>query len=242
MTERLYLQDPYLVTFEAMIQTCFPLEGNFGVILDRTAYCPRNQEHLGDDGLLEYQPVLDLFEDAEGRIVHVLSEHLEGKVKGFLDWPRRFDNMQNHSGQHLLSQAILRILSVLPTIHMTDAGECYLHIKQEHIQEKDIIAIENMANEWLAQGLPIHYMPVEQAKYSDANLLLRPQPQSYENCSHIVRIGEIDNALCSGVHCRETSKIGIILVKKWVPVQDGYHIFFACGRQALRYYQSLRTR
>ena len=107
MTERLYYTDAYLSEFESRITACTPAEGRFEVSLAETAFYPTGGGQPHDLGTLGGRAVLDVIDREEAGVVHIVDGPLDpgARVKGVIDWSRRFDHMQQHSGQHLLSAA-----------------------------------------------------------------------------------------------------------------------------------------
>src|SRR5262245_27081207 len=117
MTLRLYYADSELRTFDALVQTCDIVDGRAHVVLDRTAFYPTSGGQPFDSGRLGDQSVVDVFDTDSDDVVHVLSGALKTgeSVRGEIDWPRRFDHMQQHTGQHVLSAAFDRLLGVRTT-------------------------------------------------------------------------------------------------------------------------------
>ena len=111
MTERLYYHDPYLAEFDANVVEQTTHEGKAAVVLDRTAFYPTSGGQPFDTGTLSGAKVLDVVDTDDGRILHVVDRVPEGaRVTGTIDWARRFDHMQQHTGQHVLSAAFDRLL------------------------------------------------------------------------------------------------------------------------------------
>src|SRR5437762_8673999 len=110
MTERLYLADPYLTRFRARVVAARELSGRPAAVLDRSAFYPEGGGQPADRGQLGAAAVVDVREH-DGTVLHVLDRAVQpGEVEGIVDWQRRFDHMQQHHGQHLLSAAFERVL------------------------------------------------------------------------------------------------------------------------------------
>lgn len=115
MTERLYYTDSFLTRFEARVLACVPSGERYAVRLDRTAFYPTSGGQPHDTGRLGAARVLEVVEDGDD-IVHLTDRPVEpGPIEGEIDWPRRFDHMQQHTGQHLLSAAFLHLFG-FPTV------------------------------------------------------------------------------------------------------------------------------
>src|SRR5262249_18518832 len=111
MTERLYYLDPYLREFDARVVERTTHEGKSALILDRTAFSPTSGGQPYDVGTLSNVKVTDVVDTEDGRVLHVVDRLPDGEaVKGVIDWARRFDHMQQHTGQHVLSAAFARVL------------------------------------------------------------------------------------------------------------------------------------
>src|SRR5262249_37098326 len=110
MTERLYLEDPYLTRFQARVLRAFPVNKRLAVVLDRSAFYPEGGGQPGDLGTRGGVPVVDT-QERDGEVIHLVDvpEWTQDQVEGLVDWARRFDHMQQHHGQHLLSAAFVRV-------------------------------------------------------------------------------------------------------------------------------------
>ena len=112
MTERLYYLEPYRTTFDGVVTACEPRDGRFHVLLDRTAFYPTSGGQPFDTGTLGTARVLEVIDREDGEIAHVVEGEIAvgAQVNGAVDWARRFDHMQQHTGQHVLSAAFERLL------------------------------------------------------------------------------------------------------------------------------------
>jgi alanyl-tRNA synthetase len=109
-SERLYYTDAYLVEFDAVVRDAKPQNDRWKIVLDRTAFYPTSGGQPFDIGTLGDAKVVDVFDQEDGTIGHLVDRELEtnSRVRGHVDWSRRFDHMQQHTGQHLLSAAFER--------------------------------------------------------------------------------------------------------------------------------------
>ncbi|MEJ2733905.1 MAG: alanyl-tRNA editing protein [Anaerolineae bacterium] len=160
MTERLYYEDPYLVRFSASVVEHLQWEGRPAVILDRTAFYPTGGGQPNDTGFLrdartlEEIPVVDVAErESDGAVVHVLSAPLRaGEVEGRIDWDRRFDLMQQHTGQHLLSAAFLeRFDANTVGFHLSDDYST-IDLDRAPLSAQDLTGVEGSARRWLTRA------------------------------------------------------------------------------------------
>ena len=146
-TKRLYFEDAYRREFEANVVDRFRFEGKPAVILDQTCFYPESGGQPSDRGFIEGVAVIHVFEDGD-RIVHVLEKSVAGdRVRGGIDWPRRFDHMQQHSGQHILSQSFFELLrGETLSFHLGEAVST-LEIGIRDISDADLGRVGERANE-----------------------------------------------------------------------------------------------
>jgi alanyl-tRNA synthetase len=232
MTERLYYDDCYLNRFPArVVETT---DDGRRVYLDRTAFYPESGGQPSDLGTLGSVAVLDAVDEGE-RIAHVLSAPLgAGDVEGVVDWSRRFDHMQQHTGQHLLS-AVLAELFEIPTVgfHMgaltsTVDLDCAVPGSRGLDQERMARAEERCA-EIVREARPVT------VKYADAASDLGLRKASMRTGTlRIIEIEGIDRSACGGTHLRSTAEIGPILLRKTEKIRRQVRVEFVCGLRALQ--------
>jgi alanyl-tRNA synthetase len=222
MTERLYYHDPYLQEFEATV-----LQGGERVCLDRTAFYPTSGGQPFDVGSLGGATVLEVI-DEEDRVVHVLDHAIgAGRVEGRVDWRRRFDHMQQHTGQHLLS-AVLEDLYKIPTLsfHM-GAESSDIEIGTASLNAEQLHRVENRCAEIVMQGIPVTISFEEFSK----DLELR-KASTREGTLRIISIEGVDRSACGGTHVRSTAEIGPVLLRKLDKVRGNVRLEFVCGGRA----------
>ena len=235
MTKKLYLTDSYLREFSATVIDKMEAAGRPGVILDKTLFYPTSGGQPHDTGTLNEIPVLDVIEDDQNRIVHFLAEPLIGaSAVGKICWRRRFDHMQQHSGQHLLSQAFAKTCRAETlSFHMGDESAT-LDLNQAGFTIGKIADVEDHANRIIYQNRPIighiigknelHRFPVR-------------KPPVVEDHIRIIEIKDFDYSPCGGTHCATTGEIGIVKIRRFENYKGGTRIHFLCGRRALKDYQ-----
>ncbi len=147
-TERLYYVDSFLREFEARVISCESRGAQFHVVLDRTAFYPTSGGQPHDTGQLGNATVVDVTEREDGVIVHVTDRSLEsGPVHGTIDWQRRFDHMQQHTGQHLLSAAFVELFK-MPTVSFHLGGESStIDLAGASLSEDQAEAAERLTNQ-----------------------------------------------------------------------------------------------
>ena len=235
MTKKLYFEDAYLREFSARIQERLFQEGRPAVVLDQTGFYPESGGQPADRGTLDGAGVIHVFEDGE-RIVHLLDRELAGKeeVRGVLDWDRRFDHMQQHTGQHVLSQCFVEVLGAeTRSFHLGD-GVSTLEIGSGEVSEANLDKVETRANEVVFSNREVrtYFVPPERI----GSVPLRKPPKK-EGTIRVVEVDGFDYSACGGTHCRRTGEIGLIKIIRWDRIRNNLRFEFLCGRRAWRDYR-----
>ncbi|MGC8761815.1 MAG: alanyl-tRNA editing protein [Bryobacteraceae bacterium] len=227
MTERLYYTDSFLTKFDARVVRAE--DGRTRVVLDRTAFYPTSGGQPHDTGTLAGIPVARVEEEDE-EIVHVLAAPLpeSGTVHGVIDWPRRLDHMQQHSGQHLLS-AVFDQLFGYPTasFHLGSAAST-IDLETASVAPDELAAAERRANELIWQDLPVR-VSFEDSRRAEG---LRKQA-AREGLLRIITIEGVDRTACGGTHVLSTGQIGVVLVRKTEKIRGMTRVEFLCGGRAI---------
>jgi len=226
-TARLYWEDSYRTEFEARV-----LERDatgLRLYLDRTAFYPESGGQPCDTGWINDVAVREVVEEGE-RIAHVLEMPVtEERVRGRIRWERRFDHMQQHSGQHLLSAVVLDLFGA-PTVGFHLGAEVStIDLGVASLGREQIVRAEERANELVFRNLPIR------ARWEDAgeaSELRRAVDRG--GPIRIVTIEGVDRAACGGTHVRATGEIGPILIRKLDRAHKGVRLEFVCGLRAVR--------
>jgi alanyl-tRNA synthetase len=245
--ERLYYADPFLKTFSATVVEARELPGSGGepawrIALDRSAFYPASGGQPFDTGLLRDGsgmeiPVEQVEEDDKGAVWHYLrgglpkGSHVEGKI----DWERRFDHMQQHTGQHLLSAIFQRELQAATvSFHLGEAVST-IDLATGPLAHHSLDRIERICNEIIAEDRPvsIRYADRAEAEAMLAAGRLRKLPER-EGTIRLIDIAEIDLNACGGTHVRATGQIGGLLIRRTEKVTRGVRVEFVCGMRAVR--------
>ena len=228
MTERLYYSDCYLTSFHARVIAA--AENGRRVYLDRTAFYPTSGGQPFDVGTLGGARVVEVV-DEEERVAHVLDAPLAaaGEVEAHVDWTRRFDHMQQHTGQHLLS-AVFEELYGLRTLsfHM-GAETSTIDIAAAELEAAQAARVEDRCAELIGQALPV-WIGFEHATEAEG---LRKESKR-EGTLRIVSIEGIDRSACGGTHVRSTAEIGPLFLRKLEKVRGNVRVEFVCGGRGLK--------
>jgi len=238
MTDRLYYQDSFLYAFDAQVLESLEHNGRNAIKLDRTAFYPTSGGQVHDTGKVIVDgrevAVTEITDEEDGTILHFVSEPVAGgsTIQGEIDAGRRRDHMQQHSGQHVLSAAFVRLFDA-PTVsfHM-GAESCTIDLAVKSLAAKQIQEAEKLANEVIAEDRPviIRFVSLEQARQMD----LRKLPPKQTGDLRLIDISDFDLTACGGTHVRSTGQIGSILVRKTENVKQGIRVEFVCGLRAVR--------
>ena len=238
MTERLYYTDPYAREFNARVVKSDVVDGRPVVILDRTAFYPASGGQPFDIGTLGGSHVVDVIDDDRQGILHVLDAPLhEGEsVRGTIDWERRFDHMQQHTGQHLLSAAFDRLLDArTESFHLGTASSTIDLARL--VTTAEIFRAEAEANRIVWEDRPVSIRFVDAS--AAATLALRKESLR-EGTLRLIDIQNYDVSACGGTHVTHTGAIGMIAVASWEKIRGGSRIEFVCGGRTLDSYRTLR--
>ncbi len=232
MTTRLYYDDAYLTTFTAAVTERLTVDGHPAVRLDRSAFYPTSGGQQHDTGTLDGVAVVDVRVAADGGVLHLLAAPLPAEaaeVTGLIDWPRRFDHMQQHSGQHLLSQAFYRLLG-LETVSVHFGDElCTLDLAADSLAPADLAQVERYANEIVWEDRAIRAYAVSDADLSTIPLRRAPQVTGK---IRIVEIDGFDWSACGGTHVARTGSSGPIALLR-MERNKGSRVYFVCGARAV---------
>ena len=236
MTARLYYQDPYVATFEATVVQHVRSADQLSVILDKTHFYPTSGGQPCDLGTINGVPVLDVsIQEKDGAILHLLADEIwDDHVHAEIDWSRRFDHMQQHTGQHILSAAFVRITDSETIGFHLGAEASTIDLNAKKLLPAQIEQVEELVNEIIFSNRPVRSTIVssEQA----ARLPLRKQAKVLERV-RIVDIGEFDLNACGGTHVSNTGQVGLLKIVGLEHRGRGLRVEFLCGWRALADYR-----
>ena len=235
-TERLYYHDSYLRSFTArVVGQSTRDDGRAEVLLDRSAFYPTSGGQPNDIGSLAGVRVLDVI-DRGDEVVHVLARPLPtdvGEVVGEIDWDRRLDLAQQHTGQHILSQAFDRLLQA-PTVsfHLGDETST-IDVRRAPLAAEEVAAAEALANRIVLENreIAVHF-----ADAGDLERFALRKATDRDGEVRVVEIAGFDASACGGTHTRRAGEVGPIKVRRWERRGDDTRVEVVCGYRALRDY------
>lgn len=239
MTDHLYYRDSFLYDFDAEVAE-IPASDRPSLILDRTAFYPTSGGQIHDTGVISAEKgshkVTEVGETEDGRIVHYLEAPPKdlapgSRIHGQIDRSRRRDHMQQHSGQHVLSAAFVRLFE-MPTVsfHMGD-DYCSIDLDTPSLGKTQVEEAERFSNEIILENRPveIRFVTREEA----GKLGLRKLPPAERDQLRIIDIQDFDLSACGGTHVRQTGQIGCILLRRSEKVRQGYRVEFVAGQRGV---------
>ena len=231
-TEKLYYQDPYQTTFTARVLTCEPSKTGYLVTLDRTAFYPEGGGQPADHGTLGNAAVTDVHEK-DGVIFHTCDAPVEtgAAVEGVIDWPRRFDHMQQHSGEHILSGLLCGLYDCDNVGFHLGSDTVTIDYNRELTWEQ-VLEAERQANETIWRDTPA------EITFPSPAALEQLHYRSKKELSGQVRIVTFPGAdccACCGTHVRRAGEIGLIKVLSCQKFREGVRMEILCGQRAYRY-------
>ncbi len=238
VTERLYYSDSYTTRFKANIIDRVKYRKRLAIVLDKSYFYPESGGQPNDQGEIAGIPVdkLAIREDDDA-ILHIMAGEVWENESVFakINWERRFDHMQQHSGQHILSQAFMQIAG-LPTVgfHLGESL-CAIDLPQNALSPSQIEQTEMLANQIIWENRPVtsYFVSRDEAK----KLQLRKIPEIKGDQLRVVEIEDFDLNACGGTHVKSSGEVGIIKLLKFEKKNDQIRVSFLCGKRALLDYR-----
>lgn len=240
-TERLYYTDSYLTRFDALVVAHGSIGGQPAVALDRSAFYPEGGGQPADHGTLNGLAITDVQVDDAGVVWHAPADpaHLPvgAAVEGIVDWARRFDHMQQHCGQHILTAAFIEAAGMATTAFHLSADSVTIDLDAAALSADEAQAAEVHANRIIWANTPVaaRFAAPEEL----ATIRLR-KPPSVSGAVRVVSIGAFDHSACGGTHPRASGEVGPIVVLGWNRQRGGVRVSFACGERALARLRAIR--
>lgn len=231
---RPYYDDPYTTRFPASVIARQEREDGLWVALDRSYFYPESGGQEADRGALSGVPVLDVQEDEEGTVWHRVEGPLPDRVEAEIDAERRHSSRRQHTGQHILSQAFLRVLDAdtLSSRLGEDVGT--IDLERSALSWDEVERVEEVANGIVWEDRKVTSRIVDGSELE--RLPLR-RPPKVNGLVRLVEVADWDVSPCGGTHCTHTGEVGAIKVRRWEKHRGGVRLEFVCGDRALRDHQ-----
>ena len=232
MTKKLYYDDPFLREFTARVLSCDAVKGGFAVVLDETAFYPEGGGQPADHGKLGSVTVLDVHEK-DGVITHLCDAAIEpgAAVRGEIDWARRFDHMQQHSGEHICSGLICE------RFHCDNVG---FHMSADivtidfnaDISWDALLEIEARANQYIYED---HAIDIQFHRGAELDAIDYRSKKTLDGDVRIVVFPGADCCACCGTHVTRSGQVGVVKFLSCQKFREGVRIELLCGQRAYRY-------
>jgi alanyl-tRNA synthetase len=238
MTQRIYYTEPYRRTFDATVVAIDSSNGRTEVMLDQTAFYPTSGGQPFDTGTLGGAAVTDVIDREDGTIAHVVSGTLRvgDVISGEIDWARRFDHMQQHTGQHVLSAAFDRLFGVrTESFHMGQTSST-IDLARE-VSASEVAKAEDDANRILWEDRPV---AIRFATAEDAMTMGMRKESGRTGTLRLIDVTDYDLSACGGTHVERTGAIGVIAIGSVEKFKGGSRVEFLCGGRALQRFRLWR--
>jgi alanyl-tRNA synthetase len=238
VTERLYYSDSHLIEFEArVVEVNDRVSGWTTVVLDRTAFYPTGGGQPSDTGTLNGIRVVECIDDGDNGVLHVIQGFASARdeiVRGRVDWSRRLDHIQQHTGQHIFSQALIKLFNAPTRSFRVLESSCEIDVELNNPTTEIIERAVELANNviWEDRAITIRNVTPDEA----AALPLRKEA-SREGDLRLIEIDGFDLTPCGGTHAYRTGEVGMIAVRSWERAKGLTRIEFVAGTRALADYR-----
>ena len=239
MTTRLYYNDSLLCEFSAQILETIETENGTAITLDQTAYYPTSGGQPHDTGDICGIPVSNVWEDDEKRIWHLLERLPKTQgVTGRVNWSRRFDHMQQHTGQHILSASFHEKLDANTVGFHMSRDYSTIDLDTKTIAASGIHRVEEYTNKIVWENRPVKTIYINDDEVDKVSFRKLPQ---VSGLIRVIRIDSFDASACGGTHVKNTGEVGLTKITGYERHKGGLRISFLCGNRALKDYQRIQN-
>ncbi len=232
MTEKIYLRDPYCRETTARVTGKEQRDGRFRIRLERTIFCPAGGGQPDDRGAINNMPVLGLASE-EDDVIHILElDPGPGEACLRLDFARRYDHMQQHTAQHLLSQVLVRLFEAPTLSFAIGPDHSSIEIGRAEFKQEETLLLEAECARLIFANLPVRIFASD-----DLSALQLRKPPKRQGKIRVVEIQDLDQSACGGTHLKSSAEIGLLKVIKTERVRSNIRLYYAAGYRALRDYQ-----
>lgn len=233
LKDRIYYQNAYKKTFKArIVDNGVDSEGRPYIVLSNTAFYPTGGGQPHDTGTIDGVRVLDV-EEVDSEVRHFLDEELHSKkdVECAIDWERRFDHMQQHAGQHILTAAFVQLFGFQTVSFHLGKELVSIDLDIEEVTGEQLAAAEKLANDIILENRPIETKWVTEHELAEYSLR---KPLVVTDDIRLVIIPDFDHNGCGGTHPSSTSQIGLLKILSTEKQKRKIRVHFACGGRVLQ--------
>ncbi|OIJ13286.1 hypothetical protein BKP37_12365 [Anaerobacillus alkalilacustris] len=236
MTKRIYEVDPYLKESTALVQNTKIINGEYWVKLDQTIFYPESGGQPYDVGFINSIPVLEV-QYFDNGLYHKVNEYFEKtRVKLTIDYKRRFDHMQQHTGQHLLSAVWLELYQIKTVSFHLGKDVCTIDLATTELSNEQIDTVENKIAHYISENRSVENYILPYDEVDDDRLIkLKERPEFVR----FIEIEGIDSSTCCGTHVSMLGEINMIKILGWEKYKQRIRVTFICGLRATKYFQEV---
>ncbi|HYK39505.1 MAG TPA: DHHA1 domain-containing protein [Candidatus Eremiobacteraceae bacterium] len=229
-TKRIYYDDAFVKEFSGSVKAAIEKEGTWRVILDETAFYPTSGGQPNDLGMLSEARVMDVMDEGD-EVVHVLDRPVQGTVTGRIDWGRRFEHMQQHTGQHLLSAVLMKQFGWETVSFHLGEEICTIDVRSAEPGAEALLAAEKAANEVIFEDRLVKAL---YATREELRSLGVRKEVDREGILRAVEIEGVELQPCGGTHVARTGQIGMIQLRRCTKIRQDWRIEFLCGARVAK--------
>jgi misacylated tRNA(Ala) deacylase len=230
---RLFEEDSTLRQVTTRVRSCRPEGDRFAVVLEEALLYPGGGGQPEDRGTIAGVPVEELREEG-GDILHLLGSPVAGEVEVVLDWPRRFDHMQQHTAQHIITATAQRELGLRTTAFHIGETVCDIEFDCRPLGTEELVTLEALVNEHVRELRPVRIEAADLAEVESGAVRSRRLPQDVEGLLRIVTIEGVDRNTCGGTHVTNTGELQLIKILGTERLTRSFRVFYAAGERVRR--------
>lgn len=238
MTKKMFENDPYMKECSATVQSKKVINGATWITLDQTIFYPEGGGQPSDFGFIDGVPVVDV-QLIDNELLHKVDGVVErNRVKLYIDYERRFDHMQQHTGQHLLSAVWLELFGINTLSFHLGKDVCTIDLNANELDDEQIRQVELKVTQYIVENRPVenYVLPYEEVEY-DKLAKLKEKPAFVR----LIEIEGIDTSACCGTHVTMLGELGLLKIVGWEKYKQNVRLSFICGLRAYTYFQEVFT-
>ena len=235
-------KDSYQRSVMANVVSCAPADGGYAVVLDGTVFYPEGGGQPSDHGTIAGFPVNAVSRGRDGEVVHVIDNAVVGHVEVAIDWARRFDHMQQHTAQHILTAVAQDRFGLATTAFHLGPDRCDIEVDAAAVPAAKLSEIEAEVNTVIRADLPVTATEVPPEALGPMKVRMRGLPEGLAGPLRVVEIVGVDKNTCGGTHVRRTAEVQALKITGTEPMRGGTRVFFLAGGRVLEQMHRLLER
>ncbi|MFH2000821.1 MAG: alanyl-tRNA editing protein [Planctomycetota bacterium] len=242
MTGPIYLNDAYARSTRAQVLRCTQGEGGYHVVLSRSLLYPEGGGQPPDRGWINGQEVRELIPGDDGSLSHVIDAPVQGEGEVRLDWERRFDHMQQHTAQHMITAVASDLFGICTTAFHLGKERSDIELDTPGLPADQKEGIERKVNALIAEGRPVASRFVDASALESEKIRSRGLPKDFTGPVRLVEIQGVDTNTCGGTHVANTAELQAIKLLHIESLRNGTRLFYVAGHRMIRLMESMLVR